>query len=57
MKAWAVTMGIGAAVGAVAIMMMPQNNPTRKLAKKAACKVEDAAYRLTDSVTKKLDLQ
>ena len=40
-KGWAVTMGIGAAVGAVAILMMPRNNPTRKLAAKAADKVED----------------
>ena len=32
----AISMGIGAAAGAVAIMMMPRNNPTRKLAAKAA---------------------
>lgn len=57
MKAWAISMGIGAAVGAVAILMMPKTNPTRKLATKAACKVEDAAFRLTDSITEKLDLQ
>ena len=47
-KGWAITMGIGAAAGAVAVMMMPQNNPTRKLAEKAACKVEDAASKVTD---------
>lgn len=56
MKAWAISMGIGMAVGAVAVMMMPQNNPTRKLARKAACKVEDAAYRLGEAVSNKLDL-
>lgn len=57
MKVWAVTMGIGAAVGAVAILMMPKTNPTRKLATKAACKVEDAAYRVGDAISQKLDLQ
>ena len=29
-------MGLGAAAGAVAVLMMPKNNPTRKLAAKAA---------------------
>lgn len=55
-KAWAVTMGLGAAAGAVAIMMMPRQNPARKLAAKVASKVEDAAYRVTDSITNKMDL-
>ena len=57
MKLWAVTMGIGAAVGAVAILMMPKNNPTRQLATKAACKVEDAAYRVGDAISQKMNLQ
>ena len=57
MKAWAISMGIGAAVGAVAIMMMPQNNPTRKLAQKAATKVEDAATKVGTAVSQKLNLQ
>lgn len=57
MKLWAVTMGIGAAVGAVAILMMPKTNPTRQLATKAACKVEDTAYRVGDAISQKLDLQ
>ena len=38
-KGWAVTAGIGAAAGAVAVLMMPRSNPTRKLAAKAANKV------------------
>lgn len=42
MKLWTLALGVGAAAGAVAIMMMPYNNPTRKLASKAAHKVEDA---------------
>ena len=52
---WAITMGLGAAVGAVAVMMMPRNNPTRKLAAKAATKVEDAAYKMGDMISNKLD--
>ncbi len=55
-KGWAVTMGIGAAAGAVAIMMMPRNNPTRKLAAQAADKVENAAWKVTDKLTQKFDM-
>lgn len=55
-KGWAVTMGVGAAAGAVAIMMMPKNNPTRKLAAKAADKVEDVAWKATDKLSQKFDL-
>ncbi len=50
MKGLAVTMGIGAAAGAVAILMMPRHNPARKLAEKAANKVENAAAKATDKV-------
>ena len=57
MKLWAVTMGIGAAVGAVAILMMPKSNPTRQLATKAVCKVEDAAYRVGDAISQKMGMQ
>jgi hypothetical protein len=49
-------MGIGAAAGAVAIMMMPKNNPARRLAAKAADKVEDAAWKVSDMVVDKLDM-
>lgn len=45
---WALTAGISAAVGAVAVLAMPRNNPTRKLAAKAANKVEDLAWKLED---------
>lgn len=54
-KSWAVTVGIGAAAGAVAVLMMPRSNPTRKLAAKAANKVEDMAWRISDSLNGKLD--
>lgn len=55
-KGWAVTMGIGAAAGAVAILMMPRNNPTRRLAAQAANKVEDAAWKVSDKLTQKFDM-
>lgn len=51
LKGWAITMGIGAAAGAVAVMMMPKNSPGRRLVAKAADKVEDAALRVTDKLT------
>lgn len=47
-KGWAITAGLSAAAGAVAILMMPHNNPTRKLAAKAANKVEDVAWKMED---------
>ena len=55
-KGWALTMGIGAAVGAVAVMMMPRTNPTRKLTVKAANKIEDMAWRVSDKLTNEFDL-
>lgn len=55
-KGLALSMGVGAAVGAVAVLMMPRSNPTRKLAAKAAEKVEDAAWRLTDKISDQWDL-
>lgn len=55
-KGWAITMGIGAAAGAVAILMMPKNNPARKLAAQAANKVEDAAWKVSDKLTNKIDM-
>ena len=55
-KGLAISMGLGAAAGAVAILMMPKNNPTRKLADKAATKVEDVAIKATDKIAQKLDM-
>lgn len=55
LKGLAVTMGLGAAAGAVAILMMPKNNPTRKLASKAAEKVEDAALHLGNKLNTEID--
>ena len=56
MKGLAISMGLGAAAGAVAILMMPKNNPTRKLAAKAATKVEDLACKVGDKLTDEMDL-
>ena len=55
-KGWAVTAGIGAAAGAVAVLMMPRSNPTRKLAAKDANKVEDVAWKVSDTLNSKLDM-
>lgn len=55
-KGWAITMGLGAAAGAVAVMMMPKTNPTRKLAAKAADKVDDAARKVSSKLTEKFEL-
>jgi hypothetical protein len=55
MKGWALTAGLGAAAGAVAILMMPRNNPTRKLAAQAANKVEDLAWKVSDKFSQEMD--
>ena len=54
-KGWAITAGLGAAVGAVAVLMMPRNNPTRRLAAKAANKMEDVAWRVSDTINDKMN--
>lgn len=55
LKSIAMTAGIGAAAGAVAVLMMPHNNPTRKLAAKAANKMEDVAWKVSDTISEKMD--
>ncbi len=56
LKGWAITMGLGAAAGAVAVLMMPRNNPARRLAAQAANKVEDAAWKVSDKISNALDM-
>lgn len=51
MKGWAITMGIGAVAGAVAILTLPKTNAARRIAAKAADKVEDVAWRVSDKLT------
>lgn len=55
-KGLALALGVGAAVGAVAILAMPKNNPTRQLAAKAADKMEDAAWKLSNKLSDEFDL-
>lgn len=55
MKGLALTLGIGAAAGAVAVMMLPRQCAARRMVDKAAEKVEDAAYKVSDKITQKLD--
>lgn len=56
MKEWAVTLGLGAVAGAVAVLAMPRSNPARKLATKAADKVDDLAWKVTDKMNQTLDM-
>ena len=56
MKGWAVTMGIGAAAGAVGIMMLSKSNPVRTMALRAANRVEDAAWTVSEKLTHKFDM-
>ena len=55
MKGWAITAGLGAAAGAVGVLMMSRTNPTRRLAAKAANKVEDIAWKIEDKMNDKMD--
>ena len=56
MRGLAITMGIGAAAGAVGILMMSKSNPTRRLAVKAADKVESAAWKISNKLTDEFNL-
>ena len=47
-KGWAITAGLSAAAGAGAILRMPRTNPTRRLAARAANKMEDVAWKIED---------
>lgn len=55
-KGWAITAGLGAAAGAVAVLMMPRTNPARKIAAKAANKMEDVAWKLEDKLNNNLSM-
>ncbi len=54
-KGWAITAGLGAAAGAVAVLMMPRSNPTRRLAARAANKMEDVAWKVSDTISDRID--
>lgn len=55
MKTVIASMGVGAAAGAVAVLMMPRNNPTRRLAAKAADTVEQAACKVSEKLSETID--
>lgn len=55
-KTIAFTAGISAAAGAVAVLMLPRSNPTRKFAAKAANKMEDVAWKVSDTLNDRLDM-
>lgn len=54
MKLWPWALGAGMAAGAVAIMMMPYNNPTRKFVAQTARKVENAATEVADKISNEM---
>ena len=56
LKGLAIAVGVGAAVGAVAILAMPKNNPTRRLAAKAADKMEDVTWKISNKLVDEFDL-
>lgn len=56
LKGLAIALGVGAALGAVAILAMPKNNPTRRLAAKAADKMEDVAWMVSSKITDEFDI-
>lgn len=56
LKGLALTMGLGAAAGAVAIMMFPRQSTPRKLADKAAIAVEDAAQQVAGKLMQKSEM-
>ena len=55
MRIWPLALGIGAAAGAVTVMMLPKQCTVRRMAYQAAEKVEDAmttaANKIVDSVS------
>lgn len=48
-------MGLGAAIGAVAIMMTPRQCTARALANKAADKIEDTASKVSDKLNQQMN--
>lgn len=50
MKTWALSIGLGAAAGAIAVMMLPRECTARKLANRAADAVEGAAQQFASKM-------
>lgn len=51
MKVWGIALGLGAVIGAVAILMMPRENLTRKLASQTASKLEETANKISNKLS------
>ena len=54
-KGWALTASLGAAAGAAAVLLIPRTNPTRRLASKAANKLEFVAWKVSDTIHQMVD--
>ena len=46
---------LGAAAGAVAILSMHRSNPTRRLAAKAANRMEEAVWKVSNKISDEFD--
>ena len=56
MKGLAISMGLGAAVGAIAVMMLPRQSSARKLVNKAANATQDAVQRVSNKISEAVDM-
>jgi len=56
MKGLAISMGLGVAVGAIAVMMLPRQSSARKLVNKAANATQDAVQRVTNRISDAVDM-
>jgi ethanolamine utilization microcompartment shell protein EutS len=56
MKGLAIAMGLGAAVGDVAVTLLPRQSTARKLVDKTAGAVEEAAQQVSNKLMEKMDM-
>lgn len=56
MKNWAVTLGLGVAVGALSAMMLPKGSSAKRALHRAADTVEDTIEDTAKMVSRKWDL-
>lgn len=54
MRIWPLALGVGAAAGAVAVMMLPRECTVRRMAYHAAEKVEDAVTTAANKMADKI---
>lgn len=53
LKTTMITLGIGAAAGAIGVMMLPRSNAARRLADETAQVIEDAATQAANKIVQK----